>query len=408
MSFVYLYPIMAVAPSVLLFTGHLLDAANRETTRFPHSMLDEAKLLISKSIDELAKVNSISVAIASLGAGGDMLFAAEVLKRNVRLHIFIPTEKGQFIDESVTYLKSVEGEDAEAWKLEFDRILALADIVVFTKPDHAEQNPYAACNTKMLQHAFELAPTERGVVGLALVKPGEEKIEGGAAHFLQEMRSKHVPVQILWPGEQNVVPADVRELSRFIPLFKHLDEEATFYQSRWRSRLKFSLLVLRDVAQAAERIAGRESVSPEEKKLIQLAALLHDIGFIHGEREHEARGAEMVRELLPQFGFDTIQIETIANMILATKLPQYPQTLLEKILCDADLDYLGRDDFFEISNKLFQEMTQAGVVENQREWNLVQRTFLQGHRYHTEYSKGNRETGKQQRLNEIVEQLKTK
>ncbi|MCE2956876.1 MAG: SLATT domain-containing protein [Bacteroidota bacterium] len=248
MSFVYLYPIMAVAPSVLLFTGHLLDAANRETTRFPHSMLDEAKVLISKSIDELAKVNSISVAIASLGAGGDMLFAAEVLKRNVPLHIFIPTEKGQFIEESVTYLKSVEGEDAEAWKLEFERILALAEKVVFTKPDHAEQNLYAACNTKMLQHAFELASTERGVVGLALVKPGEEKIEGGAAHFLEEMRSKQVPVQILWPGERNVVPAEVRELSRFIPLFKHLDEEATFYQSRWRSRLKFSLLVLAAIA----------------------------------------------------------------------------------------------------------------------------------------------------------------
>ncbi|MFN7601710.1 MAG: hydrolase, partial [Bacteroidota bacterium] len=80
----------------------------------------------------------------------------------------------------------------------------------------------------------------------------------------------------------------------------------------------------------------------------------------------------------------------------------------EKILCDADLDYLGRDDFFEISNKLFQEMKDAGVVENEREWNLVQRTFLQGHRYHTGYSKAIRESGKQQRLNEIVEQLKKK
>ncbi|MFM8834397.1 MAG: DUF4231 domain-containing protein [Cytophagales bacterium] len=239
---------MAAAPSVLLFKGHLLDAANRETARFPHYLLDEAKVLISKAIDELAKVNSISVAIASLGAGGDMLFAAEILERKVPLHIFIPTEKGQFMEESVTYLKSVDGEDAEAWKLEFERILALASKVVFTKPDHAGQNPYATCNTKMLQHAFELASSERTVVGLALVKPGEGKIEGGAAHFLEVMRSKHVPVQMLWPSERNVVPADVRELSRFIPLFKYLDEEATFYQSRWRNRLKFSLLVLAAIA----------------------------------------------------------------------------------------------------------------------------------------------------------------
>lgn len=204
------------------------------------------------------------------------------------------------------------------------------------------------------------------------------------------------------------------------PLLKHLSEKATgdFQDAKkkindWLERempqLPYhNIAHVRDVAQAAERIAGHESVSADEKKLIQLAALLHDIGFIHGAREHEARGAEMVRELLPRFGFDTIQIETIANMILATKLPQSPQTQLEKILCDADLDYLGRDDFFEISNKLFQEMKDAGVVENEREWNLVQRTFLQGHRYHTGYSKAIREAGKQRRLNEIVEQLKKK
>ncbi|MFM8743600.1 MAG: hydrolase, partial [Cytophagales bacterium] len=129
---------------------------------------------------------------------------------------------------------------------------------------------------------------------------------------------------------------------------------------------------------------------------------------IHGAKEHEVHGAEMVRELLPRFGFDTIQIETIANMILATKLPQSPRTQLEKILCDADLDYLGRNDFSEISNKLFQEMKDAGVVENEREWNLVQRTFLQGHRYHTAYSNTNRGAGKQRWFDKIIDQLKNK
>ena len=33
----------------------------------------------------------------------------------------------------------------------------------------------------------------------------------------------------------------------------------------------------------------------------------------------------------------------------ATKIPQTPLTKLEEIICDADLDYLGREDFFEIS-----------------------------------------------------------
>ena len=92
-------------------------------------------------------------------------------------------------------------------------------------------------------------------------------------------------------------------------------------------------------------------------------------------------------------------------MILATRLPQSPTTLNEKILCDADLDYLGREDFYTTGNKLFQEMLEQGAVENEREWNLVQRTFLVSHRYHTNYSITNRESSKQERLLVIIAKL---
>lgn len=169
-----------------------------------------------------------------------------------------------------------------------------------------------------------------------------------------------------------------------------------------------NLVHVRDVVSAADNIASHESVTSDETKMIRIAAWLHDIGFIHGSKDHEARGAQVANELLPQFGFDEIQIKVIANMILATKLPQSPTTALERILCDADLDYLGRDDFYPISSNLFREMQQAGVVENEREWNLVQRMFLQGHKYHTEFAKANREAQKQNRLREIGEVLSRK
>ena len=76
---------------------------------------------------------------------------------------------------------------------------------------------------------------------------------------------------------------------------------------------------------------------------------------------------------------------------MATRIPQSPSTKLEKILCDADLDYLGRDDFYEIGSRLFEELRDQGVVETEREWNLVQKTFLDSHRYHTNFSKINRQ-----------------
>ena len=61
-------------------------------------------------------------------------------------------------------------------------------------------------------------------------------------------------------------------------------------------------------------------------------------------------------KLLPEFGYSETEIDTICGMILATKFPQQPHNRLEEIMCDADLDYLGRPDFFSIGNTLFEEL----------------------------------------------------
>ena len=52
---------------------------------------------------------------------------------------------------------------------------------------------------------------------------------------------------------------------------------------------------------------------------------------------------------------------------MATKVPQSPKNHLEEILCDCDLDYLGRDDFEKISNNLFSEWKEHGLVTNVEE-----------------------------------------
>ncbi len=163
-----------------------------------------------------------------------------------------------------------------------------------------------------------------------------------------------------------------------------------------------------DVLNAAMVIAKHEQLPEDEMKLLRLAALYHDAGFIHSPKNHEEKGAEMAREMLPEFGLSTDQINMIGNMILATRIPQSPGTPLEKILCDADLDYLGREDFYEIGGRLLEELKDQGVVETEREWNLVQKTFLESHRFHTAYSKANRENVKKERLQEIGAKLKSR
>jgi len=166
-----------------------------------------------------------------------------------------------------------------------------------------------------------------------------------------------------------------------------------------------NLVHTRDVVSTALYIGQQEGIGEQDLKLLKIAALYHDVGFVISPKNHEANGCEIVREKLPQLGFQPDQIDIICNMIMATRIPQSPQTLLEKILCDADLDYLGRDDFFATGRTLYNEMKERGYVETEREWNLIQKTFLESHRYHTRYSKENREQNKHEHLQEVIGKL---
>jgi predicted metal-dependent HD superfamily phosphohydrolase len=159
----------------------------------------------------------------------------------------------------------------------------------------------------------------------------------------------------------------------------------------------------RDVFEAVEKIAKLEEVSDDELLLLQTAALWHDSGFAFRYIDNEPLAANFARECLPLLGFSTFQVEQIANMILATAFPQKPKTKLEEILCDADLDYLGRDDFYSIAHTLRREWMAYGKETTLKEWYIQQVNFLENHHYFTSSSRLLREERKQKHLREIKE-----
>ena len=158
----------------------------------------------------------------------------------------------------------------------------------------------------------------------------------------------------------------------------------------------------RDVYGAAVRIAEYEGISDEDMKLLHIATFYHDAGFITHYKNHEDAGCEQVREELPAFGFTESQIEKICGMILATKIPQSPKNKLEEIICDADLDYLGRDDFKPIGQTLFDELKVYVKMNDEKQWNRIQLNFLKQHSYFTEFARKHREKEKQKHLAEII------
>lgn len=159
-----------------------------------------------------------------------------------------------------------------------------------------------------------------------------------------------------------------------------------------------------DVLKQAVVIANKEGVTdPEDMLLLKVSALYHDTGFLYAYQEHEDKSCEVASEELPAFGFTDEQIERVCGMIRATKVPQNPQNHLEQIICDADLDYLGRADFFEIGNNLYKEFLEQGVVKDFKEWNMLQIRFLESHRYFTKSSLKRRQKVKMNYLQAIKE-----
>ena len=159
----------------------------------------------------------------------------------------------------------------------------------------------------------------------------------------------------------------------------------------------------RDVLSVCEESARRENLSASDEILLLTAAVLHDVGFLLTTKDHEQVGVDLARPMLPNFGYDASQIDLISNMILATKIPQSPKTQLEEILCDADLDYLGREDFYQIGNMLFDELKAQSIVNTEREWDKLQVKFLHEHNYHTDWSIKERQPAKEKYLKELEE-----
>lgn len=136
-------------------------------------------------------------------------------------------------------------------------------------------------------------------------------------------------------------------------------------------------------------------------RLLRIGVLFHDIGFTVSLDHHELEGAKIANELMTELEFSKRDIRIVTELILATTIPQRPKNLLQSIICDVDLDYLGRKDYYEISDLLYEELLERSDYFDRASWNRIQIKFLEEHKYHTEFAIKRRESNKQQRIEEL-------
>lgn len=156
-----------------------------------------------------------------------------------------------------------------------------------------------------------------------------------------------------------------------------------------------------DVLNVCEQYIRRFKLNEEDRFMLRLGATVHDMGFLKSPVNHEEIGANMAEELMRDLGMDEDKIEIMRGLVMATKIPQTPQNELQKIICDADLDYLGRDDYPKISERLFKELKFMKILKTESEWKALQINFLKGHNFHTPFAIKNREPKKQYWLKKL-------
>ena len=137
------------------------------------------------------------------------------------------------------------------------------------------------------------------------------------------------------------------------------------------------------VIQHVSVIAEEEGVIGHQRDLLLVAAAYHDAGFIEVYNGHEEVSCRMAREYLPGFNFNEEDIEAVCEIIMATKIPQTPTNFLGKILCDADLYYLGTSNYETIADTLFDEFLEEDILHNKLQWQEQQTSFLKSHQYFT-------------------------
>jgi uncharacterized protein len=160
-----------------------------------------------------------------------------------------------------------------------------------------------------------------------------------------------------------------------------------------------------DVVPAVEMLAGMEGVQGDALSLLLTAAWFHDLGFVEQPRYHELISARISVQVLPGFGYTDKQVEIVRWAVLATALPQAPQNLLEKILTDADLDVLGRDDFMFLNDNLRRELAFYGKDYSDRDWYSGQIKFIESHAYFTSSARALRDAGQRKNINELKKRL---
>jgi predicted metal-dependent HD superfamily phosphohydrolase len=172
----------------------------------------------------------------------------------------------------------------------------------------------------------------------------------------------------------------VKAVSSYVILFlsENLSENLSFH----------SIGHTYDVVGAAREIGAKSNLSEEEMLILQVAAWFHDCGYANTYMGHEEESKKIAKNFLENFGCKENFIHDVLNCIDSTKYPSKPFSLLEKVMCDADMYHLTKPNYPKYEKALRQEFEKyLGLIYTDEEWLKKNCNFFKDHQYYTDYGR---------------------
>jgi predicted metal-dependent HD superfamily phosphohydrolase len=142
------------------------------------------------------------------------------------------------------------------------------------------------------------------------------------------------------------------------------------------------------VLKSTKEIIVNSNLNEEEIEVLELAAILHDTGYIKCSVNHEIVSAEIATKFLQEHAVNESVIEQVVSCILATKLDAEPKTILEKIIRDADASHFAKYYFQEASELLRLELKLKDIKDySRKDWlegNIKMLTTQ--HKFYSDYA----------------------
>lgn len=116
---------------VLLFSGHMIDALDREVPRFPPGKEPVARNALERLLEEL-EAGPADLGICGGACGGDLLFAEAALGRAVPLELYLPFDESAFLARSVDYA-------GDSWHARYLAVRAAASLLDVAPGDGVDE-----------------------------------------------------------------------------------------------------------------------------------------------------------------------------------------------------------------------------------------------------------------------------